>query len=180
MFFCDALVFSEEGTYLSFFFFSSRRRHTRFDCDWSSDVCSSDLERQEAEDDRGDTAKGQSPPVPCQRVDIHVTVSSPLRRSSHDHHSQHRRSRLPLSAHYAHSPPEPPRDPRAMDHAAYRESLPRPLGPRPGSPSNRFVDLHLSCSFGLDGAVPSLVRVEEPVRVDALDVRWQDASQGRT
>src|SRR5256886_1475120 len=28
---------------LVFFFFSSRRRHTRFDCDWSSDVCSSDL-----------------------------------------------------------------------------------------------------------------------------------------
>src|SRR5256886_4221345 len=28
-----------------FFFFSSRRRHTRFDCDWSSDVCSSDLRR---------------------------------------------------------------------------------------------------------------------------------------
>src|SRR5205085_5842199 len=25
------------------FFLSSRRRHTRFDCDWSSDVCSSDL-----------------------------------------------------------------------------------------------------------------------------------------
>src|SRR5580692_2822160 len=24
-------------------FFSSRTRHTRFDCDWSSDVCSSDL-----------------------------------------------------------------------------------------------------------------------------------------
>src|SRR2546430_1221712 len=24
------------------YFFSSRRRHTRFDCDWSSDVCSSD------------------------------------------------------------------------------------------------------------------------------------------
>src|SRR2546430_7052362 len=28
------------------FFFSSRRRHTRFDCDWSSDVCSSDLLRR--------------------------------------------------------------------------------------------------------------------------------------
>src|SRR5260370_3584102 len=26
------------------FFFSSRRRHTRFKCDWSSDVCSSDLQ----------------------------------------------------------------------------------------------------------------------------------------
>src|SRR2546427_3908618 len=29
--------------YVFYFFFSSRRRHTRFDCDWSSDVCSSDL-----------------------------------------------------------------------------------------------------------------------------------------
>src|SRR5205807_6800123 len=27
------------------FFFSSRRRHTRLQGDWSSDVCSSDLER---------------------------------------------------------------------------------------------------------------------------------------
>src|SRR6266853_3710357 len=30
--------------FMFFFFFSSRRRHTRFDCDWSSDVCSSDLQ----------------------------------------------------------------------------------------------------------------------------------------
>src|SRR5437763_15883126 len=29
-----------------FFFFSSRRRHTRYIGDWSSDVCSSDLEPQ--------------------------------------------------------------------------------------------------------------------------------------
>src|SRR3712207_8348069 len=29
----------------SFFFFSSRRRHTRYWRDWSSDVCSSDLNR---------------------------------------------------------------------------------------------------------------------------------------
>src|SRR6266481_10085359 len=28
---------------LCLFFFSSRRRHTRWNCDWSSDVCSSDL-----------------------------------------------------------------------------------------------------------------------------------------
>src|SRR2546430_11058903 len=33
---------SSRRVYL-YFFFSSRRRHTRFDCDWSSDVCSSDL-----------------------------------------------------------------------------------------------------------------------------------------
>src|SRR2546428_8719495 len=31
------------ATYMLFFFFSSRRRHTRSDRDWSSDVCSSDL-----------------------------------------------------------------------------------------------------------------------------------------
>src|SRR5256886_1829017 len=31
------------GAHVSVFFFSSRRRHTRFDCDWNSDVCSSDL-----------------------------------------------------------------------------------------------------------------------------------------
>src|SRR6476469_7310771 len=29
--------------YIDFFFFSSRRRHTRYIGDWSSDVCSSDL-----------------------------------------------------------------------------------------------------------------------------------------
>src|SRR2546422_11263701 len=29
---------------MSFFFFSSRRRHTRCSRDWSSDVCSSDLD----------------------------------------------------------------------------------------------------------------------------------------
>src|SRR5256886_9036123 len=34
-----------DGCTFYFFFFSSRRRHTRFDCDWSSDVCSSDLLR---------------------------------------------------------------------------------------------------------------------------------------
>src|SRR5438876_3873732 len=31
-------------TFFFFFFFSSRRRHTRWTGDWSSDVCSSDLE----------------------------------------------------------------------------------------------------------------------------------------
>src|SRR6266480_5366446 len=30
--------------FVVFFFFSSRRRHTRLTCDWSSDVCSSDLD----------------------------------------------------------------------------------------------------------------------------------------
>src|SRR3989440_9311731 len=33
----------EDVPHVLFFFFSSRRRHTRSDRDWSSDVCSSDL-----------------------------------------------------------------------------------------------------------------------------------------
>src|SRR6266853_5170084 len=32
-----------ENIHMFFLFFSSRRLHTIFDCDWSSDVCSSDL-----------------------------------------------------------------------------------------------------------------------------------------
>src|SRR6266853_2902292 len=39
LFFC----FCKFILFFFFFFFSSRRRHTRFDCDWSSEVCSSDL-----------------------------------------------------------------------------------------------------------------------------------------
>src|SRR2546422_5757817 len=50
------------------FFFSSRRRHTRCSRDWSSDVCSSDLERttlvQWARGGRapGDLAQAPKPP----------------------------------------------------------------------------------------------------------------------
>src|SRR5699024_11785054 len=33
--------------FIAFFFFSSRRRHTRSKRDWSSDVCSSDLNRSQ-------------------------------------------------------------------------------------------------------------------------------------
>src|SRR5690625_7904387 len=44
----------------SFFFFSSRRRHTRWPRDWSSDVCSSDL----ASAAGGDLVHGARPPPP--------------------------------------------------------------------------------------------------------------------
>src|ERR1039457_3425728 len=39
LFICLSYVF-----FFFFFFFSSRRRHTRLQGDWSSDVCSSDLD----------------------------------------------------------------------------------------------------------------------------------------
>src|SRR5690606_39716451 len=39
----DACLVRDRVVLLPVFFFSSRRRHTRFSRDWSSDVCSSDL-----------------------------------------------------------------------------------------------------------------------------------------
>src|SRR5690606_15695415 len=46
------------------FFFSSRRRHTSFSRDWSSDVCSSDLERpaENCDEDSGDREPSPAPP----------------------------------------------------------------------------------------------------------------------
>src|SRR5713226_118359 len=55
-----------------FFFFSSRRRHTRWTGDWSSDVCSSDLGDQAgagagraARDARGTDPRGRAPAAAC-------------------------------------------------------------------------------------------------------------------
>src|SRR2546430_5029242 len=50
-------------------FFSSRRRHTIFDCDWSSDVCSSDLSASQS---------GRNIPSPTEPA----RVSSSLSRES--------------------------------------------------------------------------------------------------
>src|SRR2546430_9910102 len=64
-----------------FFFFSSRRRHTRFDCDWSSDVCSSDLERAEALRKDGQTVAFVS--VDGQPAGL-VGVSDPIKESTRE------------------------------------------------------------------------------------------------
>src|SRR5216683_1911315 len=47
-----------------FFFFSSRRRHTRSDRDWSSDVCSSDLRRRHRSGSPRGGPGGQDRPLP--------------------------------------------------------------------------------------------------------------------
>src|SRR5688572_31109238 len=57
-----------------YFFFSSRRRHTRFDCDWSSDVCSSDL--------RWEGRRSSQQPIHNQEV-----KKEPSARSSTDRHA---------------------------------------------------------------------------------------------
>src|SRR5438876_798481 len=64
--------------YIYFFFFSSRRRHTRWTGDWSSDVCSSDLnvaapaadsrQRRRFEPEHGDIAEpGRARDAPALR-----------------------------------------------------------------------------------------------------------------
>src|SRR5437879_13831215 len=61
------------------FFFSSRRRHTRYIGDWSSDVCSSDLEAG----DRGRSPRERKKPSCC----LTVTFMKPD-QISHDSHTR--------------------------------------------------------------------------------------------
>src|SRR6266853_2382918 len=66
------------------FFFSSRRRHTRFDCDWSSDVCSSDLDCrttvvQHLDDGRADALRAggdEHAPTGQFEIEAHGPISS--------------------------------------------------------------------------------------------------------
>src|SRR2546430_4460208 len=74
------------------FFFSSRRRHTRFDCDWSSDVCSSDLDEVAAGRDL-DAVAGRLVPVQEEalrdrvlgwgELDVDAAVQEEVRRPQH-------------------------------------------------------------------------------------------------
>src|SRR5690606_39551433 len=55
-----------DGVMFCSFFFSSRRRHTRFSRDWSSDVCSSDL----LGDQRASRIDGVEPPLTGRLADL--------------------------------------------------------------------------------------------------------------
>src|SRR6267142_5778084 len=68
-----------------FFFFSSRRRHTRLTCDWSSDVCSSDLDRSAFSRRAPDNGAMQDR---CRNLTPHVDATHTRRtfsrKSTHD------------------------------------------------------------------------------------------------
>src|SRR6266480_3138814 len=102
-----------EVAFGGFFFFSSRRRHTRLTCDWSSDVCSSDLGELQGEV-RGHRVLAH-PPAHAIGAEVSPTHPAPLQPS------QKPRSR-PLAATRLALPIEPPRPP----------SEPRPSPPRHG------------------------------------------------
>src|SRR2546430_13326807 len=81
---CDGVVI--------FFFFSSRRRHTIFDCDWSSDVCSSDLSQSVRAMRARRTASDLWPHQPLRGDGAVVDAGSPrpdlpLRRGLRDCHA---------------------------------------------------------------------------------------------
>src|SRR5256885_9570037 len=59
----------------SIFFFSSRRRHTRLQGDWSSDVCSSDLSQEASRTLDHHRADGHTR--------YHAVVARPRRRAPH-------------------------------------------------------------------------------------------------
>src|ERR1039457_1879120 len=56
-------------------FFSSRRRHTRLQGDWSSDVCSSDLDRYEVIAHRADVLDIEHEPV-CRSANVNLITSA--------------------------------------------------------------------------------------------------------
>src|SRR5256885_4304646 len=60
-----------------FFFFSSRRRHTRLQGDWSSDVCSSDLHGSSARWTNSSTAKACGCSTPCRSEEHTSELQSP-------------------------------------------------------------------------------------------------------
>src|SRR5438034_7039607 len=65
-----------------FFFFSSRRRHTRSLCDWSSDVCSSDLAKT-----TNSTSKEPSHDTASSTHDRRHAVTQPRRGNAEDRKS---------------------------------------------------------------------------------------------
>src|SRR6266571_5784514 len=69
-----------------FFFFSSRRRHTRLTCDWSSDVCSSDLALHGlTRFDEFQNSLGIAPNMLTRRLNSLVEVGLLERRRYSDH-----------------------------------------------------------------------------------------------
>src|SRR3712207_4682184 len=67
------------------FFFSSRRRHTRYWRDWSSDVCSSDLNLQRRRQTMA--ALLESTPVECHAIDEEALLAG-LRRGDDSAYEQ--------------------------------------------------------------------------------------------
>src|SRR5256886_2504048 len=72
---CLTRTFARVICLMCVLFLSSRRRHTRFDCDWSSDVCSSDLVQR-----RGGASRTRRLPTRCFPTSTSIWNSAPTGR----------------------------------------------------------------------------------------------------
>src|SRR6266513_4674998 len=87
---------------VTLFFFSSRRRHTRSKRDWSSDVCSSDLETVIREDKRLSTALTENPLDPELHEEAALLIGSfAMRESAGSTFCDIRRCLCKMTAHMA-------------------------------------------------------------------------------
>src|SRR5690606_40098927 len=100
------------GLQRSLFFFSSRRRHTRFSRDWSSDVCSSDLWQK-----RSMHATTSSAGRPVNAAMAFGCMSTTPCRSLSDRMTAHR----PMSGQRPHSEPRV-RELRSEEHTSELQS----------------------------------------------------------
>src|SRR2546429_4658824 len=109
-----------------FFFFSSRRRHTRCSRDWSSDVCSSDLQRTLAiVQSDGHTVQPYTPPSgwsvddfavhPSGDISAILTTATDVRIVRLDPNGSIRSDQLFLD-------PSSPTDPRSEEHTSELQS----------------------------------------------------------
>src|SRR6266508_780048 len=110
-----------------FFFFSSRRRHTRWPRDWSSDVCSSDLRR--ADEEAGDRERDLALP-PQEVPDADAEQDAPP-EPDEEEGADHDEDRQNVREEVGHVTPPRGRPPRSARSACARR------GPRRGSPRGR-------------------------------------------
>src|SRR2546426_5550851 len=74
---------------LFIFFFSSRRRHTRLQGDWSSDVCSSDLDPADPENRRDHLAGGKAGGAWCSPSWFATTLTRTARPNAFQRSEEH-------------------------------------------------------------------------------------------
>src|SRR3712207_9121782 len=97
------------------FFFSSRRRHTRYWRDWSSDVCSSDLKGPSLSYDRFPCGSTRNLPS-CQTRPL--VQKPPLEELFH---LTRKGNTSPASASHPSPPPPPPPPPRSEERRVGKE-----------------------------------------------------------
>src|SRR5256885_15890096 len=142
---------SARSRFSLFFFFSSRRRHTRLQGDWSSDVCSSDLGGADQQTDIQGEIAGLRPVVPplgadAKAIEYHQGAEKEYDDSDTDFHGPDRcRRTLLLAFHPLLDPPVPqsgaldalsprvhPILPRQESRFLHEHDMPRLLARHPG------------------------------------------------